>query len=146
MPKGISNAKTKISIGGVYADGADLTAVASWTPIGEIVEIGEIGEEVELITKEVIGDAYVRKAKGTRNPGSFEITVLHKPGDAGQTAMRAAQIAATEYTFKIELEDGEQYLFAGLVMSDKRQFGAANEMVATAYQLEVTTPKTTVAA
>ena len=146
MAIGTANTNTKLSIAGLFAEGDDLTAIASWTNVGEITDLGEFGEEAQLIEKEVYGDGYTRKAKGVRNAGSFDLTVLHKANDAGQQAMRAANATNKEFAMKIELETGEKYLFAGLVMSDKRTFGAANEMVGTIYKIEVPTPATIVPA
>lgn len=142
----LANARTKFFTGGAYAAGDDLSAVVSWTEVSDLTDIGDFGDEAEVVSYEVIGDGRTRKLKGTRNAGTFDVTVARKAGDPGQDAMRVAELANSPVSLKVELEDGTQFLFAGLVMSAKRTLGGANDVIKITYSIEITTEVDEVAA
>ena len=142
----LANARTKFFTGGTYAAGDDLSLVAAWTEVADLTDIGDFGDEAEAITYEVIGDGRTRKLKGTRNAGTFDVTVARKAGDPGQDAMKVAELANSPVSLKVELEDGTQFLFAGLVMSAKRTLGGANDVIKITYAIEITTEVDEVAA
>lgn len=142
----LANARTKFFTGGAYAAGDDLSAVVSWTEVADLTDIGDFGDEAEAITYEVIGDGRTRKLKGTRNAGTFDVTVARKAGDPGQDAMKIAEMANSPVSLKVVLEDGTEFMFAGLVMSAKRTLGGANDVIKVTYAIEITTEVDEVAA
>ena len=73
----------------VAAEPADAAAYAAltWVEVGFLSNIGEYGDEASLQTGAVIGDARVRKAKGSRDAGTLTITVYPDPDDLGQAAL-----------------------------------------------------------
>ena len=140
-------AKTKVSIGGVTA-GTDLTAyeAQTYTEIGEVSDIGEFGDEANVITFETIGDGRVKKAVGTRDAGDLAITVARVDTDAGQIAARAASKTSDHHDFKVVLANGETFYFTGPVSSAKNQFGGPNEVLQTVFTVAISTAITEVAA
>lgn len=104
MPEILTTAGTKIYIGPQVTSATDTLAefdALSFTEIKKVQSIGEFGDEAKTVTSEDIGDARVRKAKGSRDAGNIEIVVSHDPSDDGQAAVRAAEATNFPYAFKI---------------------------------------------
>ena len=136
----LANARTKFFIGGAIAASADETvfgAVTAWTTIADVTNLGEFGDEAEEISYDVIGDGRKRTQKGTRDGGSFDVTVARFAGDPGQTALQVGELASTPMAFKILLEDGTVIYFAGLVMSQKRKLAGANDIIEITYSIKI---------
>lgn len=131
----------RIYIGGVLADkatdfvAADFTS-QTWVEVDGWSQMGQIGDAGALITTPLINRGRDVKQKGTANAGSMQNVFAIVPGDAGQTALRAAAAPSNKsnYAFKIELNDkpdgvgatASQRLFVGLVMGAQETGGAAN--------------------
>ncbi|MFG1256314.1 phage tail tube protein [Xanthobacter flavus] len=142
---------SKIFIGAVKVPGAtDFTAAdftsETWTEIGEVESIGSFGDTSELITSNVLSRGRTRKAKGTKNAGSMEVTMNSDYADTGQLALRAAAAARDSYSFKIEFADkpsagaspkNSVRYFAALVMSANDQADEANAIIKLTSTLEI---------
>ena len=142
-----TNAKTKVWIGSApnntIALLADFEAV-DWLPIKEIEDIGEFGVEGSEQTFLSLEDGYVRKLKGSLNSGTIEMVCARDPSDPGQNKARAAAGDWDKYPFKIELNDrptptGENtvYYFRAPVMSAKSNYGNADNIVKTTFNLSI---------
>lgn len=101
----------------------------TYTEVTGITNLGDYGDEANLVDLEVLGDGRVRHLMGARDAGTMNITVAHDKYDAGQKAMRLAMNAGQEYAFKIELLDGidpdpgtKQY-FIGPVTNQRQTVG-----------------------
>lgn len=108
MPEILTTAGTKVYIGPQVTSAIGTLAefdALSYTEIKKVQSIGEFGDEAKTVTSEDIGDARVRKAKGSRDAGQFEMTVSHDPSDAGQTAVRAAELTNFPYAIKVVPND-----------------------------------------
>lgn len=142
-----TNAKTKVWIGSepnntiaLLADFEDVT----WLPIKEIEDIGEFGVEGSEQTFLSLEDGYVRKLKGSLNSGTIEMVCARDPSDPGQNKARAAAGEWDKYPFKVELNDrptptGENtvYYFRAPVMSAKSNYGNADNIVRTTFNLSI---------
>lgn len=142
-----TNAKTKVWIGSVsnntIAAVDDFEAV-TWLPIKEIEDIGEFGVEGSEQTFLSLEDGYVRKLKGSLNSGTIEMVCARDPSDPGQNKAREAAGEWDKYPFKIELNDkptptGENtiYYFRAPVMSAKSNYGNADNIVKTTFNLSI---------
>ncbi len=115
---------------------AEFEANTTWTEVGLIEDLGEVGDESSEVTGAAIGDGRIRKAKGARNAGTMAIKCFHDPLDTGQLAMIAAEATNDNYPFKIILPDSPsgaysdtiQY-FRGLVMSKRLQLGTNDNLM-----------------
>lgn len=111
------------------------TAVAyaadTWTEIGEIENLGEFGDQVSAATFTALADRRVRKFKGTYDAGDMTLTIGFSSGDEGQAALNVAlkDESSSDYNFRVELEDGDIFYFAGKVMSRRIATGAAADIV-----------------
>src|SRR5690606_29390621 len=127
------------------ASSANLAAyeAATWTEVKGIEDLGEFGDEAEVVKFTTLEDSRVRKLKGTSDAGAIELVVGRDAADAGQIALRAATKTRDPYGFKVELDDapaaGEpsMFYFAALVMSGRVQIGTANDVVKQAFNLEI---------
>ena len=135
-------AETKVHIGGVTAGQtlADYTARTDWTEITNLADIGEFGDEAQIITFETIDKGRVEKAVGTRDAGDFTFTVGRIDDDAGQMAARAASKTRDHYDVRVTLTSGEVFYFTGPVTSAKNQFGGPNEVLQTAFTVAISSP------
>jgi len=141
---------TKVSIGAsVAATPANAAAYAalSWTEIGMISNIGEVGDESSMVTFAVLGDGRIRKAKGARDAGTLALVVARARDDAGQVALEAAEGTYLNYPFKIELPNklnatgtNEIQYFKGLVGSKRLNIGANDTVVTNTYSIAVNSP------
>lgn len=131
-------AKTKFYIGGVTAGQAlaDYQG-ATFVEVKELADIGEFGDEANIITFETIGDGRVKKAVGTRDAGDLQITVARIEEDFGQQAMRAASKTSDHYDFKVTLANGETMYFTGPVSSAKNQLGGPNDVLQTVFTIAI---------
>jgi hypothetical protein len=142
--------KSKVSLG---TSGA-IPQTDTYTAISGVTNIGEFGDEVEIIKIQTIDTGRAAKVKGTADAGTFELEVAREMGDAGQIALRAAALSDAEFNLKIEANDRAndsagskpttQYL-RGLV-TEKHKFGAANDVVSQTFVFELTAAPITVPA
>jgi hypothetical protein len=139
-------AGTKLFISSTpIASSADLATyqAASYVEVKGIEDLGEFGDEAEVITFTTLEDSRVRKLKGTSNAGAIELVVGRDAADPGQIALRAATKTRDTYGFKIALDDAPDagtpstFYFAALVMSGRVQLGTANDVVKQAFNLEI---------
>lgn len=147
MPSTVN--KTKFFIGTSKAD----PLTDTWTEITDITDVGEFGDAAESVKLLTIDSGRAKKLKGTRDAGSFEITVARNMADAGQIAVRAA--AATDYEFNLKIEGPDRpndkagskpttQFLRGLV-NDTTKFGDANAILSQTFMFDLTLAPVTVA-
>jgi hypothetical protein len=142
-----ATAKSRVSIGtAVSATTVAQFAADDYEAIGLIEDVGEFGDEAEEITFASISDARMRRTKGIRDAGSFELTVGRNPNDAGQNALRAALASDQPFNFKVELNDAPAagtspkptiFYFRGLVMSAKNALGSVKEVTKQKFKIAI---------
>lgn len=110
-------------------------AAQTWVEVKKWTQMGPIGPAAQLITSDIIGEEYTKKAKGTRNTGSMQNVFDVDNLDAGQIALIAAEATRNNYAIRVVLNDApvagtlptpSERLFVGLVMSAQEQGGGAN--------------------
>jgi hypothetical protein len=141
-------ADAKVSIGGVFTGDATSTAAftaLTWVPVAGLSDMGEFGDEAEVVKFKVIDGGRVRKKVGTKDAGTFEITVGRDPLDVGQQAMRAAVGSKDAYAVKVELNDAPAaagstatiFYLKAYVASARNVMGDADTVVTTKFTLEI---------
>lgn len=141
-------ANAKISIGGVFSGDPTSSAAftsLTWVPVAGASDMGEFGDEAEIVKFKVIDGARVRKKVGTKDAGSFEITVGRDPLDLGQQALRAAVGSKDPRAIKLELNDAPAaagstptiFYLKAFVASARNVLGDADTVVTTKFVLEV---------
>lgn len=141
MPDFYAVAGHKLFIGGVKAAtkvdfvAADFTS-QTWVEIDGWTEMGELGDESEVITQDLINRGRTAKLKGSRDAGDMENQFVEITTDPGQIALLAAEKSNNEYAFKIEGVDRpatgaspkpSMRFFTGLVTSARVDGGESND-------------------
>lgn len=90
--------------------------------VGEIEEIGEFGDQYNIVSANTLNDSRTRKRKGTADAGDISLTVLFDGADQGQQDLKSAldDTGASPYNFKVELNDSQgtsptTFYFSGFV-------------------------------
>lgn len=117
----------------------------TFVEIGWIETIGQFGDESSEITFEAIGEGRTQKLKGVRNAGNLELVCGVDPSDAGQSALRAAELTPHDYAFKIQFNDAPPEsgstpslrYFIAKVMTAREQLDGANNVVRLAATLGI---------
>lgn len=140
-------AGAKISIGPTTAaDTAVEYAALTYVEIGEVENLGEFGDQSNDVTFTSLKDSRVRHLKGARDAGVLALVVGRDAKDLGQVALKAAEKTKHAYAFKIEAADAEDgndpnsiYYFHALVQSARDNFGEADNVVRTTFNLGIAT-------
>jgi hypothetical protein len=124
-------AGSRIYIGGVMADqAADFVAgdfsSQSWVEIDGWQQMGDLGEEPNIISTSLINRNRDKAMKGTRQVVTFENRFLIIDTDPGQLACIAAEAVNSDYAFKVAFLSGALRLFTGPVVMAKEMGGEAN--------------------
>lgn len=108
----------------------------SYIEVGEIEDLGQVGDESSEVTFVTLADGRVRKFKGPRDAGTQAIVCGATSSDEGQVAMIAAEGTPLDYAFKYELNDqltisGTPTIgyYYGKVMGKRRNIGVATNVV-----------------
>ena len=87
----------------------------TYAAIGNVQDIGEMGDTHSQIEYNVLGSGRVKRLPGTRDGGAIPLSVIYDSSDAGQNALRLANGTTTVQSFKVKDSDGETYYFSGIV-------------------------------
>lgn len=117
----------------------------SWVEVKDVEDLGEVGDESQIITFTAIGDGRTRKFKGPRDAGDMAVVLGYNGDDTGQTALRAAETTKDAYNFKIELADASPgspsqptiLFFRAKVASGRFRIGTASDVVRSGMSLAV---------
>lgn len=132
-----TSAGAKFYIGPVNNTAEDETAYAalSYVEVGEVETLGEFGDSAQAVTFTSLGDARVRKLKGSFDAGDIALTVANDPADPGQIALVAASKTKFSYAIKVVAADAADendtdstFYFRGKVMTRRLNVGGANDV------------------
>lgn len=147
MANAYASAKVKVSIGGTTAAAtASEFAALTWTEVTGTTDIGEFGDDVEIINVDTIDTGTRTKLKGVVDWGDMELVVVRDPADAGQVALRTALGSTLAHNFKVELTDkpatgaspkNTVIYFRALVASGKNQIGGVNDPTKQSFKLAI---------
>jgi hypothetical protein len=133
-------AGAKISIGGVLpAEIGDMVASdfasQTWVEIDGWEQAGEYGDAANIISTPLINRGRVVKQKGTRDAGDMENRFAIITGDAGMTAVVAAERTRNAYAFRVVYDDkpnatgtGTTHFFVAKVVSARFVNGEADSI------------------
>jgi hypothetical protein len=126
-------------------------AITGWVKVGEIEDLGEIGDSSADVTFSALGDNRVRHLKGARDAGTMTVVTGADPADVGQQALRAAEKTKFNYNFKIVYEDAPDEgstdsvdYFRALVISARKNNGTADNVARRTFALGINSPVITV--
>jgi hypothetical protein len=111
----------------------------TWTNVGEVTDVGELGKEYNLITYTPLASRRVQKLKGSYNQGTMALQMARDTADAGQTAIRTARDSDADYAFRLTLQNGTKLYFQAKVMGYKTSVGSTDQITGASANLEITT-------
>ena len=88
----------------------------TFTAIGEVVDIGEIGKAWAVVTHQSVTNAYPQKLKDTYDIGNVSMTLGKVDADTGQALLQTALASSASYSFKVTLGGGDIAYFTGKVL------------------------------
>lgn len=86
-------------------DAADFVG-ATWTPIGGLATLGDLGITQNWVTQSFIDSGFDQTVKGTRAGQEMANVFAYDPNDPGQIKLRAAIEECTNYEFRLEAGAG----------------------------------------
>lgn len=95
-------------------DPSDYSAL-SMVELGKIVSFGELGDESEDISFDLLKPGRRTHVNGVKDLGEIPAVIEYDLSDAGQVILRAANNTNTTHTFLVQDTDGDKYFFQGLV-------------------------------
>jgi hypothetical protein len=121
----------------------------TYTNIGEVVNIGEIGPSAAVVNHDAIDKGYTQKFKGQINYGSMPLQLGRDIEDAGQVILKAGADGAAKYTvhtWKVTHPAGLVQYFRGMIFSYTTNIGGSNSIIGANASVELNTPVLDVAA
>lgn len=109
----------------------------SYTEVKEVVDIGEFGASYALVTHNPLGDRITVKRKGSKNNGTLAVQMAYAPADPGQTLLAAAVDSDSSYSYKVELQDGTEFLFTAQAMGYPIQVGGVDSITSSTCNIEI---------
>lgn len=124
-------AGSRFYIGGAMADQAADFVEADfnsqvWVEVDGWQQMGDLGEEPNMITTSLINRNRDKAMKGTRQVVNMENRFTIIEDDAGQLACIAAEAVNSDYAFRVVFPSGSERLFTGQVVSASEIGGDAN--------------------
>ena len=127
-----------ISAGLPATDDAAGYGALTFTPIGEVTDLGEYGKVFNLVTHIPIATRRTEKFKGSFNEGSISMGIGEDTSDAGQILLDTAVESDANFSFEITAQDGDIDYFQAKVMSKTVNVGSVDSIRSSTVQLEIT--------
>jgi len=100
----------------------------TFTKVGEITTLGEIGGVWNNATATLLETGTIIKRKSSRDNGDLSMQMLKDTTDAGQIIMRAAEDSRDPYSIKAVEPDGTSHYSQALVNSYRVATNTAEDM------------------
>ena len=105
--------------------------------VGEVTNIGAFGKVFATVTHNSLEQRGTQKSKGSFNNGQIQPQLALDNSDAGQDILRTAVDSDDPIAMSVELRSGDEYFFAGLVMSMPPNVAAADDIVMSQPTIEI---------
>lgn len=119
-------------------------AALSYTRITGVTELGEFGDQRELVNHIDLDDARVQKLGGPRDAGTLPLVCAWNPVDPGQLLLLEYSEGDFEYAWKVDLNDApaETYsntiaFFRGPVTAQRIANGNASSVRTISFQIPI---------
>ena len=97
------------------AEDASSYAALSYTTVGQVISIGELGDTNEDIAFDRLADGRKVHVNGVKDLGDIAVELDYDRDDAGLTIIEAGEGSNTTHSFKIEDSDGDVYYFQAII-------------------------------
>jgi len=100
----------------------------TFTKVGQIIQIGEIGGAWNNATATLLETGKIIKRKSSRDFGDLSMQMLRETSDAGQVIMNAAEDSYNPYSIKVLEPDGTANYSQALVNSYTTNTNTAEDL------------------
>lgn len=100
----------------------------TFTKVGQIIQIGEIGGSWNNATATLLETGKIIKRKSSRDFGDLSMQMLRETSDAGQVIMNAAEDSYNPYSIKVLEPDGTANYSQALVNSYTTNTNTAEDL------------------
>ncbi len=100
----------------------------TYTVVGEVTDIGEVGREYNLVNHNPVATRKTQKLKGSYDPGTINLQFGRDFTDAGQALMFTASRSDATYSVRITLQNGKKLYFQALVTTFKTTMGGVDSI------------------
>lgn len=114
-------------------------AALTFTPVGEVTDIGEFGRQYNLVTHNTLADRRTVKRKGSFNDGTLTVQLARVPSDLGQIIITAAVDSDASIAVEVVLQDGTIFYTTAQVMSYTANIGNVDQITGSTVTLEIDT-------
>lgn len=137
----VTSATTKLSMSATLPTSYDITgfgAVASWTPIGLVDDMGQLGGTTAVVNHTPVDTGVVTKRAGSVNYGTQTLKLARHAG-ADMDAVRVAFKNRTPVAFKLQYPTamGEIDYYTGIITSCTTTVGNADAILEMNITVEV---------
>lgn len=143
-------AGSKLSIGETLTTNNPVQATyeaMTWTELGEVEDVGTLGDSTADITFETMKDSRVRHYAGPADAGTETVVCAHVIDDPGQAAVKTAFENRLLTAFKLELTDRPDVghtntikYYGARVLQFRANVGNPRNVVRREMQLGINTP------
>jgi len=110
----------------------------TFTNIGEVSDLGQVGNKYNVVKYNTIADRATSKRKGSYDAGTMTLKVGYDSSEAGQTLAAAAAASDDNYSFQLTLQNGEIFCFQAQVTSFEYDLGNVDKITEVTITLELT--------
>ena len=115
----------------------------SFTDIGDVVDLGEVGKVYAVVNHNPVGDRKTYKFKGSFNEGTQTVQGAYVPLDNGQAIVLTALASDADFYFALEFNDNPDGLtntilyYPAKVVSAPKGVGTVYSITTVTYNLEI---------
>lgn len=113
-------------------------AALTYTTIGEITNLGELGKTFNVVKHNPVGNRRTQKFKGSYDQGTMALTMGRDVTDAGQSLLNTALASDASYACLLTLQGGHQMYFQAIVTDYKTNVGSVDQITAASTSLDIT--------
>jgi hypothetical protein len=141
MPGVKTSAGTTLAVSAAAPATFDGTGYAAltFTPVGEITDLGEFGREYAEVKHNPVGSRGTQKKKGSFDEGNMALKLGLDTDDAGQILLKSASLSDANHSFKVTTQNGDVYYFQAQVMNFKVGVGSVDSITSASVNLSLTT-------
>ena len=116
-------------------------AALTYTAVGEVGDLGEIGGTREVVTFTPVDTGIVAKRPGSIDYGQMTLQIARDATDTGQIALQSAldgAEAGNVHSFELVDRNGDTLFYTGIVSSFTYNAGSANTMFGGSCTIDLT--------
>ena len=140
MSKGVSSIGSCISFSAILPETlnqAGFEGLTEFEDSGEATNIGDVGEEHEVITFPTVCDGKINKRMGATNFGQQNLLLAFDKKNNAQAILKTASREKNPVAVRETLSSGDIYYYIAYIAKFKTQVGGSSDYLRAAVDLEI---------